>query len=423
MQAPPPVAPSPSPAAPLDATGPRHQPELDGIRGIALLAVMFSHAGPYIQTGTLAGKLLKYAMVPGWSGVELFFVLSGFLITGILLRTKTADNYFTSFYLRRFLRIFPIYYFVVTLGLLIAPHNSWWNSMLPPLEKTRIAYYFYLQNWPVFWNHANFMPLSVFGHFWSLAVEEQFYLVWPLVVWFLPETAILWLCGAGLVLALPLRIYMVHLYAGDFTAMALTTSRMDGLLVGAMLAVFLRRGQVALRWIYATLAVGLGLLGYIAVFHHRELVNTYFYMPTIGVTGFALAMGAFLALSQHPIPLLHRALTLGWLRTTGKYSYGMYIYHVPIYLAAAHAMARYAGVSLPIPLHFALPYIAGLIATTFLVAKLSYDHFESRILALKKHCKPRYGARQTAVEGGLVLSHVYATADTSPETGNKPPTD
>ena len=399
-----------------------HQPELDGIRGIALLAVMLSHAGPYIQRETLAGKLLNYAMVPGWSGVELFFVLSGFLITGILLRTKAADNYFSSFYMRRFLRIFPIYYFVVTLGLLIAPHNSWWNSMLPPLEKTRNAYYFYLQNWPVFWNHANFMPISVFGHFWSLAVEEQFYVVWPLVVWLLPETGILWLCGAGLVLALPLRIYIVHLYAGDFTVMALTASRMDGLLIGAMLSIFLRRGRVPMRWIYLALTVGFGLLGYIAVFHHKELIATYIYMPTIGVTGFALVMGAFLALSQHPIAWLHRILTLGWLRTTGKYSYGMYIYHVPIYLIATQILTRQLGWEFPMPLRFALVYIAGLIGVTFLVAKLSYDYFESRILALKKYCKPKYGARPVPAHGRLVLSQVYASADTSPELDRKPPT-
>lgn len=407
----------------LHAAEPHHQPELDGIRGIALLAVMFSHAGPYIQSDTLTGKLLNYAMVPGWSGVELFFVLSGFLITGILLKTKAAGNYFSSFYMRRFLRIFPIYYFVVTLGLLLAPHSSWWNSLLPPLEKTRIAYYFYLQNWPVFWNHANFMPVSVFGHFWSLAVEEQFYIVWPLVIWLLPETGILWLCGAGLVLALPLRIYMVHLYAGDFTAMALTSSRVDGLLVGAMLAIFLRRGLIPLRWIYLALAVGASLLGYIAAFHHRELIATYVYMPTIGITGFALVMGAFLALSQHRIPWLHRVLTLGWLRTTGKYSYGMYIYHVPIYLVSVKILARYFGISVPMPLHFAWLYIAVLIGVTFLVAKLSYDYIESRILGLKIYFKPRFESRQTPARERLVLTELYASSTSKQDATDKSPTD
>jgi len=240
---------------------PRHKPELDGIRGIALLAVMLSHGGPYIERTSVLSKLFAYAMIPGWSGVELFFVLSGFLITGILLKSKTAENYFSSFYARRFLRIFPIYYLVLTAGLLAASHVSWWNAVLPAAGKTRIAYYFYAQNWPMFWPHHLFLRANVFGHFWSLAVEEQFYIVWPLVIWLLPENAILTLCSVGLVVALPLRVLMVHKFAYDFTAMALTTSRVDGLLVGVILAILLRRGQIPLRWIFLCMGAGAGPYG------------------------------------------------------------------------------------------------------------------------------------------------------------------
>ncbi len=222
---------------------PSHKPELDGIRGIALLAVMLSHGGPYIDRTTALSKIFAYAMIPGWSGVELFFVLSGFLITGILLKSKKAENYFSSFYARRFLRIFPIYYFVLTVGLLAATHVSWWNALLPAAGKTRIAYYFYAQNWPMFWPHHLFLKTNGFGHFWSLAVEEQFYIVWPLVIWLLPENAILTLCAVGLAVALPLRVLMVHKFAYDFTAMALTTSRVDGLLVGVFLPYFCGEGK------------------------------------------------------------------------------------------------------------------------------------------------------------------------------------
>ena len=387
----------------LRAAEPNHSPELDGIRGIALLAVMLSHGGGrYILQTTFVAKLFAYAMVPGWSGVELFFVLSGFLITGILLRSKTAENYFSSFYARRFLRIFPVYYLVVTAGLVAAHYNFWWNTMMPP-ERMRIAYYFYAQNWPFFWNHGAYQMVSVFGHFWSLAVEEQFYLVWPLVIWLLPEGWILSLCTAGLAIALPLRFYMVHRYAESLGAMVLTTSRMDGLLVGAMLAILLRKGQIPLRWIYAAFGLGGGIFGYIAVFHHRELIDTRFYMPTLGVTAFALLSGGLLALSQHRIRWLHHVLCLGWLRTVGKYSYGMYIYHVPIYLILEHVLEARFGAVFPLPLRWALPYIAFLIAVTFLAAKISYDLFESKILALKVHFKPRYGAeelRPARISGG-----------------------
>jgi peptidoglycan/LPS O-acetylase OafA/YrhL len=390
VTAPPPTSTTVPLRSKLRAAEPGHKPELDGLRGIALLAVMLSHgAGRYILHDSVVAKLFTYSMVPGWSGVELFFVLSGFLITGILLRTRTATNYFSSFYARRFLRIFPIYYVAVTAGLLIAAHSAWWSSMLPPLERTRLSYYFYAQNWPFAWGNSAYMHVSVFGHFWSLAVEEQFYLVWPLVVWLLPERWILRLCAAGLVIALPLRFYMVHRYSESLLAMVLTTSRMDGLLVGAILAILLRRGQIPLRWIYCTLGFGASILGYIAVFHHRELIATYFYMPTLGITGFAALMGGFLALSQHPIRWLRRLLEARWLRATGKYSYGMYIYHVPLYLFLEHELEAHCGVRFPLTLPLALLYIAALVGITFLIAKISYDYFESRILSLKRYFRPR----------------------------------
>lgn len=387
--------------SPSGMAEPSHKPELDGIRGIALLAVMLSHgSGRYIQRTTFAAKLFAYAMVPGWSGVELFFVLSGFLITGILLKSKAAENYFSSFYARRFLRIFPIYYLVVTAGLVAAHYNFWWNTVMPP-ERMRISYYIYAQNWPVFWNHGAYQTVSAFGHFWSLAVEEQFYLVWPLVIWLLPEGWILSLCTAGLVIALPLRFYMVHRYAESLGAMVLTTSRMDGLLIGAILAILLRRGQIPLRWIYLCMGLGAGIIGFIAVFHHTELIGTYFYMPTIGITGFSLLSGGLLALSQHRTAWLRHILDARWLGTVGKYSYGMYIYHIPIYLVCEHVLATRFGVALPMPLGWALPYIGFLIAVTFLVAKISYDLFESRILALKVHFRPRF-AKSTEVCGATV---------------------
>jgi peptidoglycan/LPS O-acetylase OafA/YrhL len=206
------------------------------------------------------------------------------------------------------------------------------------------------------------------------------------------------------VIALPLRFYMVHRYAESLGAMVLTTSRMDGLLIGAILAIVLRRGQIPLRWIWAAIGLGGGILGYIAVFHHRELIDTQFYMPTLGITAFALLSGGLLAISQHRIPRVQHLLCARWLRTVGKYSYGMYIYHIPIYLVLEHVLETHFGVVFPLPLGWALLYIGFLIAVTFVVAKISYDLFESKILALKVHFRPRFAKSAELHEATLEVA-------------------
>ena len=171
-----------------------HQPALDGIRGIAIIGVLLTHGmtvAPGLQD-SFGGRLLAYLLTPGWVGVDLFFVLSGFLITGILLSTKQSRNYFTSFYARRCLRISPIYYLTLTGVLLVGTQSYWYSSMLPSLWGRKVSYFFYLQNiWP-FMNHGTLGGLL--GHFWSLAVEEQFYLVWPILVLLVPERLLIWMC-------------------------------------------------------------------------------------------------------------------------------------------------------------------------------------------------------------------------------------
>ena len=385
------VSPSVSSSVQVDAAEARHMPELDGIRGIAILAVMLSHAGPMIIWGGITSKILVSVMMPGWSGVELFFALSGFLITGILLRTKMALNYFSSFYARRVLRIFPVYYLTLSVVLVLAAHNAWWNSMIPALGHTRLSYYFYLQNWPAFWAHGHELRANVIGHFWSLAVEEQFYLVWPLVVLLLPERLLLRICIVLLSLALPFRILFFHKIGGDYGFIHLTITRIDGLLVGAIGAILTHRmGKIPLWVVYSALSLGGAIIGYIALFHHHELVATYRYMETAGFTGFALLSGGLIGLSQYPRPRLLRVLRARWLTKIGKYSYGIYVFHIPIYAVVERLARTVFGVVLPLRLTLALPMIVLLMALSFLVAKISYDHFESGILGLKVYFKPRY---------------------------------
>src|SRR5580698_6867484 len=166
--------------------------QLDSVRGLAVLLVLVHNTDiyPSLHLGLITNA--------GWSGVDLFFVLSGFLITGILIDTKEAQNYFSSFYARRMLRIFPLYYAVLTLLVIVALH------------PTQIYYYLYLSNWLILLKDG-WQP-NVAGHFWSLAVEEQFYLIWPLCVWLLPKRYRLRFTLAGCVFALMLRLGLVATY-------------------------------------------------------------------------------------------------------------------------------------------------------------------------------------------------------------------
>src|SRR5436190_14494061 len=150
-------------------------PALDGIRGLAILMVMLFHYSPELDRSNpierVAGSFCGY----GWTGVDLFFVLSGFLITGILLESRAAGNYFSSFYMRRVLRIFPAYYLSLGLMFLVVPKIDSGGLRLLPSAHDRWMYVFYAQNWVGIFHYPGQMIVTPY---WSLAVEEQFYLVW-----------------------------------------------------------------------------------------------------------------------------------------------------------------------------------------------------------------------------------------------------
>jgi len=158
---------------------------LDGLRAIAIILVFLCHMQYHIPPVNLPAVVLRAYVSQGWMGVDLFFVLSGFLITGILLDTREARNYFRGFYLRRILRIFPLYYLVLIAVIFagIRLNNPAFTTKLP-LPADRWLYFCYLTNWLALWKaHWGLHYVNYLAHFWSLAVEEQFYLVWPLVIW------------------------------------------------------------------------------------------------------------------------------------------------------------------------------------------------------------------------------------------------
>jgi peptidoglycan/LPS O-acetylase OafA/YrhL len=141
-------------------------------------------------------------------------------------------------------------------------------------------------------------------------------------------------------------------------------------------------------------SAGLAIWGYIAIFHHGELVATDFWTGTIGVTGFALLSTALVAISQHKFPLVQKVLTLKWLQLAGKYSYGMYVYHLFLIFAIRHYLIGLLSLGPDFGIRFGLPakILAMMIevVVVYLVAKVSYDLYEARFLRLKKYFKPTY---------------------------------
>jgi peptidoglycan/LPS O-acetylase OafA/YrhL len=371
----------------------RHQPELDGIRGIAILAVLLSHsilslgAFQIHHPHTTAGGALVYVLVPGWGGVDLFFALSGFLITGILLRARTRVTYFRSFYARRVLRIFPIYYLTLIVTLLAGILWPAFGAHLPATVSERFSFFLYLQNWPIFWQSWAGLT-SIWAVFWSLAVEEQFYLIWPTLIRFVSVRFMLGLCIVGFLLGTPLRWWLIHHLTGvDTGLLQFPVSRLDGLFIGAGIALYREyRGRiVSLAAAKTSLAAGAFMLLYIAVLHRNELSTPGTHMGTFGITGFALFGGGLIAASQHRLPGLSRFLTLRPLIFAGKYSYGMYVYHLLVYLAfqtlALHLWPATEGEISLIPAVF---YTSAAIASTAIVAMLSFHFVEEPFLRMKR---------------------------------------
>jgi peptidoglycan/LPS O-acetylase OafA/YrhL len=300
----------------------------------------------------------------GWSGVDLFFVLSGFLITGILYDTRNDPAYYRTFYARRTLRIFPIYYLFVAIALVIVPFGAW---------HKRDAFFLVYLGYPaaIIWPSILSVPIRI-THLWSLSVEEQFYMMWPWLIrklW--SPSRILTLCGVAGVGSLILRI------AFPSWAYASLPCRMDGLAVGAALAVLFRQGWRARceRLAVPVFAVSATGLVSICAFRHTTLHGDRL-ISTLGFSVIAVGYGALLILSLGP---LTRLFSMRVLRIFGKYSYGMYLYHFPLTAVFEHMKFFWIRYPLGTPL-----YVGACLAGNLGVAALSFHFFEQPILGLKK---------------------------------------
>lgn len=348
-------------------------PALDGVRGMAALMVMGYHFflinSSVLPEGTIYQSLSRFA-AHGATGVDLFFVLSGFLITRILLATRERHDYLPSFYIRRSLRIFPLYYLYLGIHYCLMPYLN--NGPIVSFAK-QWPYWCYLQNIPV--AHSGLAAEGP-GHFWSLAVEEHFYLLWPLVVLVVPPRSLGVACGGVIALALATRLAFELTWSSiSYTVYFFTPCRIDALGIGALLATWEYNGALPVyrrHFLGAAFTLSASLAIFLVLFGGKGVFGVYALRFTLIASFYGCVIGL---ISIGTGTIAARVLSSSLLRRTGQISYGLYVYH-PLVYAQFVPYTRHSGLSLATTL-------AASVVGTYVVAWLSYRLFEAQFLRLK----------------------------------------
>jgi peptidoglycan/LPS O-acetylase OafA/YrhL len=353
-------------------------PALDGVRGVAILIVMF-HAFDIEMVRTRFQRDVDLALDVGWIGVQLFFVLSGFLITGILLDTRGRPGFLRGFFVRRVLRIFPLFYATLIATFVIVPLVT---DVGDDWSANQAYFWAYLNNF----SEGLGRGAPALPHFWSLAVEEQFYLLWPLAVLVLGRRGIAWLAGAMIGAAVIARVAIRDRYGPD-AAYMFTPCRMDALALGALGAAMVRgsaatviaRWRGSLLWIAGTAVLLAGLVS-------GRVARMGATMQLAGYTIIALGFAGWLLAAVVPgAPA--RAFAWGPLRRVGTYSYGMYVLHAPLHVYVGQPLLEQVT---PTPgIRVTLIYVALASLATFAAAAVVHHAIERPFLALKARLAPR----------------------------------
>jgi peptidoglycan/LPS O-acetylase OafA/YrhL len=364
-------------------------PELDGVRGLAVLLVLMVHIIPYnpVLVDLPFPELIHALSHMGWIGVDVFFVLSGFLITSILLQTRDGDGYYRNFYARRALRIFPLYYLTITIVFIVV-------IIFSPDQKNEVLYnlpwyYLYVSNWGFSFLYLE-DPFAI-GLAWSLAIEEQFYLVWPLIVHRLNSRKLVLLSLILIISSLFVRIVLPQLYIsptidyGELFYHA-TFTRLDSLILGALIAMMYQ--LEFWKKLLGILATPTFIISLFAIYYLVSInpISPLWDNPPMYIYGFtfiALAAGGLIVmLTTYPEEsLLRKLFRIRLLSFFGKYSYAIYLFHrIPILFLDRYfnenAILGYQGWLLFNVLALLIPVI---------MAVISWEVFENPILKFKKY--------------------------------------
>jgi peptidoglycan/LPS O-acetylase OafA/YrhL len=387
--------------------------ELDGLRGAAIAMVVIYHLFQ-ITLVARPGSALAYLQAAArlsWTGVDLFFVLSGFLIGGILLDSRASTNYYAAFYKRRFFRIVPIY--VVTLLLtarLISLRLGSESSPFMWFTTEGAPWYAYLTFTQNFWMaHAGSFGCNGLAMTWSLAVEEQFYLTAPLYIRALSRRWLARFLVIGICSAPVLRTLLLHF--GSDSSVGIYTMmlcRSDALLLGVLSALMLRderwRGRIRKASVAFYISIPILLLG-MAFLTVRAWNLTTSVMKTVGYTWVALFYVTILlfALSR-PDSMLSKALRMKWLCWLGTLAYGIYLFHTGVQYLLFGLICGHGATISSIP---TLLVTLAAVALTLLLAALSWRYFEQPLIRLGRRSDFEFGASQTVEAPSSGVRLVY----------------